>query len=84
MRAYLAHGANMNATAVAVYAHRHTVASRLERVRALTGHDPQTPLGQAQLALGVQALDIQRAAVREMTFWRPRMRRPFERGRSEG
>ena len=61
VRAYLAHGANMNATAVAVYAHRHTVASRLERVRALTGHDPQTPLGQAQLALGVQALDIQRA-----------------------
>jgi hypothetical protein len=64
LRAYLAHGANMNATAVAVYAHRHTVASRLERVRTLTGHDPQTPLGQAQLALGLQALDVQRAAAR--------------------
>jgi DNA-binding PucR family transcriptional regulator len=62
LRAYLTHGANMNATANAVYAHRHTVASRLERVRALTGHDPQTPLGQAQLALGLQALDVQRAA----------------------
>ena len=54
----------MNATAIAVYAHRHTVASRLERVRTLTGHDPQTPLGQAQLALGLQALDVQRAAAR--------------------
>jgi hypothetical protein len=62
VRAYLAHGANMNATAAAIYAHRHTVASRLDRVRALTGHDPLTPLGQAQLALGLQALDIQRAA----------------------
>lgn len=62
VRAYLAHGANMNATAAAIYAHRHTVSSRLDRVRALTGHDPQTPVGQAQLALGLQALDIQRAA----------------------
>ncbi|WP_028068078.1 PucR family transcriptional regulator [Solirubrobacter soli] len=64
VRAYLAHGANMNATAATIYAHRHTVASRLDRVRALTGHDPLTPLGQAQLALGLQALDIQRAATR--------------------
>jgi sugar diacid utilization regulator len=66
VRAYLAHGANMNATAAAVYAHRHTVASRLERVRGLTGHDPLTPLGQAQLAVGLQALDIQRTAVRNL------------------
>jgi hypothetical protein len=63
VRSYLAHGANMNATAAAVYAHRHTVASRLDRVRVLTGHDPLTPVGQAQLALGLQALDIQRAAL---------------------
>ena len=62
LRAYLDHGANMNATAGAVFAHRHTVASRLERIRALTGHDPLTPAGQAQLALGLQALDVQRAA----------------------
>lgn len=64
VRAYLEHGANMNATAAAIFAHRHTVSSRLERVRALTGHDPQTPLGQAQLALGLQALAVQRAAAR--------------------
>jgi hypothetical protein len=62
IRAYLAHGANMNATAIGVHAHRHTISSRLVRVRALTGHDPQTPLGQAQLALGIQALDLQRKA----------------------
>ena len=61
LRAYFEHGANMNATAEAVYAHRHTVANRLERVRTLTGHDPQLPAGQAQLALGLQALDVQRA-----------------------
>jgi hypothetical protein len=61
LRAYFEHGANMNATAEAVYAHRHTVANRLERVRTLTGHDPQVPAGQAQLALGLQALDVQRA-----------------------
>lgn len=61
LRAYFEHGANMNATAEAVFAHRHTVANRLERVRALTGHDPQVPAGQAQLALGLQALDVQRA-----------------------
>ncbi len=64
VRAYLLHGANMNATAAAVFAHRHTVASRLERVRTLTGHDPQTPLGQAQLALGLQALAVQDATYR--------------------
>ena len=31
---------NMNATAAAIYAHRHTVAYRLDRVRELTGLDP--------------------------------------------
>ena len=30
----------MNATARAIYAHRHTVAYRLERVKELTGLDP--------------------------------------------
>ena len=33
----------MNATAAAIYAHRHTVAYRLERVRELTGLDPMSP-----------------------------------------
>jgi DNA-binding PucR family transcriptional regulator len=63
LRAYLDHGANMNATAAAIYAHRHTIAYRLERVRALTGHDPQTPRGQQELALGLTALALREALV---------------------
>ena len=43
LRAYIDHGASISATAAAIYAHRHTVSNRLERVQALTGHDPQTP-----------------------------------------
>jgi PucR C-terminal helix-turn-helix domain len=62
LRAYLAHGANMNTTASTVYAHRHTVANRLERIRELTGHDPQTTAGQALPTLGLQALAVRDAA----------------------
>ena len=40
LEAYLEHNCNMNATAAAIYAHRHTVAYRLERVKELTGLDP--------------------------------------------
>jgi hypothetical protein len=61
LRAYITHGASVSATAAAIYAHRHTVSNRLERLRALTGHDPQTPAGQTQLALGLQALEVRRA-----------------------
>ena len=61
LRAYLDHGANMNATAAAIYAHRHTIAYRLERVRDLTGHDPETPQGQRELGLGLQALAVRAA-----------------------
>jgi PucR family transcriptional regulator, purine catabolism regulatory protein len=54
-RAYLIHGGNMNATAAAIYAHRHTVAARLERVRALTGLDPVRPDDRERLGVGVKA-----------------------------
>ena len=37
---YLASDCNMNATARAIFAHRHTVAYRLERVKELTGPRP--------------------------------------------
>jgi sugar diacid utilization regulator len=67
LRAYLEQGANMNATAAAVYAHRHTISHRLDRVRRLTGHDPQTPAGQAQLTLGLQALAVRTAAAHLQT-----------------
>jgi hypothetical protein len=59
--AYLANDANINATAAAIYAHRHTIANRLTKLRELTGLDPQSPHGQAQLALGLQALKVQHA-----------------------
>jgi sugar diacid utilization regulator len=62
LRAYAKHGATLNGTATAVYAHRHTVAKRLERIRELTGHDPQTPAGLAELALGLQSLVVAAAA----------------------
>ena len=38
--AYLENNCNMNATAQAIHAHRHTVGYRLERVKELTGLDP--------------------------------------------
>jgi sugar diacid utilization regulator len=63
LRAYLDRGANTKSTAAAVHAHRHTVAARLARIRELTGHDPYTPRGQAQLGLGLQALAVHAVAV---------------------
>jgi hypothetical protein len=61
LRAYLREGANLNATATAVFAHRHTVAQRLERLHVATGHDPKTLQGQMHLALGLQALAVRGA-----------------------
>jgi hypothetical protein len=54
-RAYLRHGANMNATAAAIYAHRHTVAARLERLAALTRLDPTRYDDRERLGVGVKA-----------------------------
>ena len=45
----------MNATAAAIYAHRHTVAYRLERERDLTGLDPFKQDGRERLGLGLKA-----------------------------
>ena len=45
LESYLGNDCNMNATARAIYAHRHTVAYRLERVRELTGLDPAATRG---------------------------------------
>jgi sugar diacid utilization regulator len=52
---YLANDCNMNATARAVYAHRHTVAHRLARVRELTGLDPALSEDRERLGLGIKA-----------------------------
>src|SRR5919198_585296 len=49
LEAYLEHNCNMNATASAIYAHRHTVAYRLERVKELTGLHPMQTEGRERL-----------------------------------
>jgi len=54
-RAYLHHDANMNATAAAIYAHRHTVAARLERLAALTRLDPMRHDDRERLGVGLKA-----------------------------
>ena len=55
VEAYLANDCNMNATARAVYAHRHTVAHRLARVKELTGLDPGLGEDRERLGLGIKA-----------------------------
>ncbi|HSI81970.1 MAG TPA: helix-turn-helix domain-containing protein [Solirubrobacterales bacterium] len=58
LEAYLANDCNMNATARAVYAHRHTVAHRLGRIRELTGLDPSLGDDRERLGLGIKAYRI--------------------------
>jgi len=58
LESYLGHDCNMNATARAIYAHRHTVAYRLERVKELTGLDPAATEDRERLGLGLKALRI--------------------------
>ncbi|MBI5106680.1 MAG: helix-turn-helix domain-containing protein [Solirubrobacterales bacterium] len=58
LEAYLGHNCNMNATAAAIYAHRHTVAYRLERVKELTGLDPMLSEDRERLGLGLKAYRI--------------------------
>jgi sugar diacid utilization regulator len=55
---YLRHNCNMNATAAAIFAHRHTIAYRLERVRELTGLDPGVSEDRERLGLGLKAYRI--------------------------
>ncbi len=55
---YLASDCNMNATARAIYAHRHTVAYRLDRIRELTGLDPAVTEDRERLGLGIKAYRI--------------------------
>jgi sugar diacid utilization regulator len=58
LEAYLEQNCNMNATAAAIYAHRHTVAYRLERVKELTGLDPMQSEDRERLGLGLKAYRI--------------------------
>ncbi len=58
LESYLANDCNMNATAREVYAHRHTVAHRLGRIRELTGLDPALGEDRERLGLGLKAYRI--------------------------
>src|SRR3954447_714917 len=58
LSAYLERNCNMNATASTIYAHRHTVAYRLERVKELTGLDPMQSEDRERLGLGLKAYRI--------------------------
>ena len=59
LESYLEQNCNMNATAAAIYAHRHTVAYRLERVKELTGLDPMlSPRTASASASGLKAYRI--------------------------
>jgi len=58
LESYLAQNCNMNATAAAIYTHRHTVAYRLERVRELTGLNPMESEDRERLGLGLKAYRI--------------------------
>ncbi len=58
LESYLGNDCNMNATARAVYAHRHTVAHRLTRIRELTGLDPGIGEDRERLGLGIKAYRI--------------------------
>jgi DNA-binding PucR family transcriptional regulator len=58
LETYLAQNCNMNATAATIYAHRHTIAYRLERIRDLTGFDPMRTEDRERLGLGLKAYRI--------------------------
>jgi DNA-binding PucR family transcriptional regulator len=58
LEAYLEQNCNMNATAATIYAHRHTVAYRLERVKELTSLDPMVSEDRERLGLGLKAYRI--------------------------
>jgi sugar diacid utilization regulator len=58
VEAWLEQDCNMNATAAAIYAHRHTISYRLERVRELTGLDPMRTEDRERLGLGLKAYRI--------------------------
>jgi sugar diacid utilization regulator len=58
LETYLEQNCNMNATAATIYAHRHTVAYRLDRVKELTGLDPMLSEDRERLGLGLKAYRI--------------------------
>jgi sugar diacid utilization regulator len=54
LQTYLETNCNMNATAASIFAHRHTIAYRIERIRELTGLDPQLSEDRERLGLSLK------------------------------
>ena len=82
LETYLAQECNMNATARAIYAHRHTVAYRLERIQQLTGLDPTASEDRERLSLRLEGLPHRRAelaALMSMRVARKRLCRSAHR-----
>lgn len=61
---WLACDASVSVTAARLYAHRHTIRYRLDRVRELTGLDPATTIDRERLVLGLRARRVLGAAGR--------------------
>ena len=51
---YLESNCNMNVTAAAMFAHRHTIAHRLQRIHELSGLDPTLAEDRERLGLGLK------------------------------
>jgi len=56
--AYMEHGPSLPAVAKRLYLHPNTVAYRLARVKELTGRDPKSPAGVAELFLALRASQL--------------------------
>ena len=56
--AYMTHGPSLPAVAKRLYLHPNTVAYRLARVKELTGRDPKSPAGVAELFLALRASQL--------------------------
>ena len=55
---YIEHGPSLPAVAKRLYLHPNTVSYRLSRIRDLTGRDPKTPAGIAELFLALRASQL--------------------------
>jgi sugar diacid utilization regulator len=84
LESYLAHNCNMNATAAAVFAHRHTIAYRLDRMRELSGLDPAQGEHRERLGLGLKAYRILAPRVHARTMPAPGPARTATRGGRRG
>jgi sugar diacid utilization regulator len=71
LESYLGHNCNMNATAAALFAHRHTIAYRLDRIHELSGLDPAQGEHRERLGLGLKAYRILAPRVHARTMSTP-------------